>query len=279
MRSSRLVWLMLMALSILGGVMKTNSTTFLDNGAPRPNGMSARDGSAEAKKLWEMTIAAKGGREKLHSVSNMWTSASLEYSIPSKGRNRVLREALFVFPNKYWLYEDYGRDVFGIRLDMWDYDARTHYSGAPDDAETNLEPIRESKRNAALDNGQLFVLLETRWLKPVPLKVTTGRIQVTDVDIVETLVNGRQVDYALDKVTHLPLRVSFYDSVNGKTYIFHVMLSDYVAVNGISVPTKVRLGDGTLEKSVTKFNVNYDPLLFTRPPTSSEIKKILLGKH
>jgi hypothetical protein len=233
---------------------------------------------SEAEELWEKAITAKGGRDRLYSVRNMAISARADYAMRTGKKNQVRREELFVLPNKYWMYEDYSPDVFGTRMDMWDYGAGLHYSGPPGSPETKLESLDEKKRNKALDNGQIFLLMETQWLKPVPTRATKDRIRGTDVDIIQTVVNGRRVDFAMDRKTHLPIRLSFHDVVNNKTYINKIFLAHYVDTEGIKVPTRVTLEDGSVEESTIRFNVDYDPNLFLRPPTLSEVQRVLRWK-
>lgn len=224
----------------------------------------------EAAKLWEHAIEAKGGRERLYSIYNMVISGQQDY-ITSKGRkNRVRREALYVFPKKYWFYDDYEPDVFGIGMHMYNFDTGMQYVGAPGDPQTRLEPINKTTKRTRLDGGPITLLLETKWMKPVPLKATTERIGLKKVDVVQTDINGVRVDFALDRKTHLAIEVRFYDAVNNKTYIDVQRFSDYTDVNGIKVPRTVKPSDGTVDKFVVQFNVKYNEDIFTKPPTKAD---------
>ncbi len=81
-----------------------------------------------------------------------------------------------------------------------------------------------------------------------------------------TTINDRRVDFTFDRETHLPVRISFFKTIDKKTYIDVQHFSDYVEVGGIKVPQSVKLGDGSEERSVVQFNVDYDPDIFVRPP-------------
>lgn len=75
----------------------------------------------EAERLWELAIAAKGGRERLQAVSN------LQISIREKvwyGLRRVpyIQEDLYVFPGKYWEWNDQRKSIFGLSIRMYNHD-------------------------------------------------------------------------------------------------------------------------------------------------------------
>jgi hypothetical protein len=93
----------------------------------------------------------------------------------------------------------------------------------------------ESAR-ANIIKAQLYFLLETQWVKPVPIGVTSGgRVGRRTVDIVQTLVDGKRVDFYLDRESHLPLKVAFINERDGRSY-YWIMFSDYAPVNGIQMP-------------------------------------------
>jgi len=216
--------------------------------------------------LWEQAIAAKGGRERLHAISNMVISTRGEYQSRLLKRNQVRREELLVFPNKYWFWDDYRPDVFGLRVSMYNYDTNMKYVITDGEPHHQLEPITNGQRNKALRNAQLSFLLETKWLKPTIVKVSTGRFALRPVDIVQGMVEGERVDFAFDQETHLLIRVSFYDTVNGKTYVSTDTFSDYIEVNGIKVPQTVKYDDDSEYKQSYRFNVEYKKDIFIKSP-------------
>ena len=173
----------------------------------------------EAAAIWEQAIAAKGGRGRFHAVRNMIMSTRGEYLTRSLKKNEVRGETLLVFPNKYWDWDDYRPDVFGLRISMYNYDTNVMYVISEGEPNHPPEPITETQRSKALRNAQLSFLLETQWLKPTLVKASTGMIGLRPVDIVQTTVEGERVDFAFDRKTHLAMRVSYYDIVRGKTYV------------------------------------------------------------
>lgn len=72
-------------------------------------------------------------------------------------------------------------------------------------------------------------------------KASTSTIGGKKVDAVETTINGRRVDFAIDRQTHLPIRISFYNTINNEAYIDVQQFSDYIDVNGIKVPQIVKI--------------------------------------
>lgn len=224
------------------------------------------DKRQEAQRLWELVIAAKGGRERLFAVRNMVISSRGEYASSALRKNHVRREELLVFPHKYWFWDDYRPDVFGLSVSMYDYDNNISYLITDSDPYHPPEPMANRQRNKALRNDQLSFLLETRWFKPSLVNASTGKVGMRAVDILQTIVDGERVDFFFDQQTHLPARISYYDVFNGKTYSNTQSFSDYTKVNGIGVPQTIVYDDGSKYKSSFQFNVEYNENIFVRPP-------------
>src|SRR5207253_4669645 len=89
-------------------------------------------------------------------------------------------------------------------------------------------------------------------------------------------IQGRRVDFAFDQQTHLPVQVSFYNiGSDNKTYVNVQRFSDYVEVDGIKVPQNMYSEGipefrGTVDRVVIKFNVDYDPKIFVKPPAKAD---------
>jgi hypothetical protein len=118
---------------------------------------------------------------------------------------------------------------------------------------------------------QLFYLLETQWIKPVPVKAYSGTIGDKSVDVVQTFIYGdRRVDFHLDKKSHLPLKVVFpSDDSVGTKYgpgTYYATFADYADVDGIQMPRKFGRDSKPGIRETIQVNVEYDPALFERPP-------------
>jgi hypothetical protein len=220
---------------------------------------------AEAIQIWEQAIAAKGGRHRLHAVGNMVISTRGEYASRLLKKNQDRREELIVFPNKYWFWDDYRPDVFGLIVSMYDYDRNLSYVITGVEPHSPLKPIKGTQRNKAIRNAQLSFLLESKWLRPTIVKASTERIGTHPVDIVQTIVEGERVDFAFDRKTHLLIRIRFHDVVDGKTYVNEESYSDYYDVNGIKVPQIIEFKDGSKYRARFQFNVEYNEEIFIKP--------------
>jgi hypothetical protein len=258
----------LIAISLIGGLCFSNATAAVKPQVPYHFKLmehhEAEQQQKEAERLWEQAIAAKGGRDRLYAVRNMVISTEKDTSSLFT-KNKVRREELLVFPNKSWFWDDYRPDVFGLRVSMYNYDSNMSYVISDGEPYHQAEPIKNAQKNKALRNGQLSFLLETKWLKPTILKASTGRVGLRSVDIVQTTVEGERVDFAFDRKTHLPVRVSYHDVVKGKTYVNVQSFSDYKDVAGIKVPQRLEYYEGSKYRASFQFNVEYNENIFIKP--------------
>ena len=224
----------------------------------------------EAKRLWEQAIAAKGGRERLYSISNLqlsvrdrqwWGFKRVPYEI----------EALYVFPGKSWDWNDQTGTIFGFVIWMHNYEQNIHFSYLDNGKEGSVAPTKDlalyKGGMSAIINAQLNYLMETRWVKPIPVSVARGKVGGHSVDIVRTVVreypNGEEmVSFALDRKTHLPRQVISHKVISGKEYSGGVSLSDYAAINGVQMPNKVGR-----DRTIYQFNVDYNQQVFERAPS------------
>jgi hypothetical protein len=233
-----------------------------------PNLTGEQSHREEAERLWEQAIAAKGGRERLRSIDN------LQLSIREKQwwgleRKPYIIETLYVFPGKSWDWADQRGTIFGLVIEMHNYERDIHWGYSDRGKGSSLAPIREGFRGgmSAFVSFQLNYLMETRWVKPVPVSVERGKVGGREVDIVHTVVKEypkgeERVSFALDRKTHLPRQVIYHTSTFGREYSGGVPLSDYAEINGIQMPTRV-YG----YKTSYQFNVEYDERVFERPPS------------
>jgi hypothetical protein len=222
--------------------------------APRAE---AREGSrAEAERLWEMAVAAKGGRERLHAVHSI-----LETATWSKYR----LVSLYAFPGMVWSW-DYEPEPFGFTSEMMNAECRIGYVANSDDPKSPHALGGDFPGTARYvnDEEQMYYLLETRWLKPEPFEAAAGEVGGRRADVVRAHVSGRQADFFFDRKTHLPLKIVF-PSTNGEGP--SVMLKDYAEVGGVMLPSKVsHKRDHYLTYSFI-LNPDYDERVFERAPT------------
>jgi len=221
----------------------------------------------EAERLWEQAVTAKGGREHLYAINNLQLSVREKQWWGLKRAPYVV-EALYVFPGRSWEWTDQRGTIFGLVIWMQNYEQGIHWAYSDHGKGASVAPIQEggSGRSAFIDT-QLNYLMETRWVKPIPVSVESGKVSRHTVDIVHTVVKEypkgeEKVSFALDRKSHLPLQVIYHTVTFGKEYSGGVPLSDYAEINGIQMPTKV-YG----YKTNYQFNVLYNQRVFEEPPS------------
>jgi hypothetical protein len=108
-----------------------------------------------------------------------------------------------------------------------------------------------------------------------PVHGLYDRLQRAEVDIVETRVGDERVDFWIDRVSHLPVRVASFRVVRAGSPPFEQIyrLGDYAPLEAIQMAGKVRTGDDTTDKVSTtfRFNVEYDDAVFN--PVSVRFEK------
>lgn len=216
-----------------------------------------------ATTLWEQAIAAKGGREALHKVD------SLAMSYHETVRNflgipvhRGPVERLYVFPDQSWEWDDGLPPPFrlSVRLLNIERNLRCYlYAGAP--APTCGPPAQgNSPSDEGITQVQYLYLMETRWVKPIPVGVSKDNIGFKKVDVLHTRLGNKRIDYFLDRKTHLPLRVSMFQGNSDRALTIDV--SEYVNVAGVQMPAKQKRGKITFQ-----INPTYDESVLTTPPS------------
>ncbi len=231
----------------------------------------------EAEKAWDALVRAKGGRDKLYSITNILTEI---------GTFRRLD----IFPNSFWTYSDWpfgtsysvhlwdgaksiateaGRDGLRFRT-YWDKEKSLEVETEVRTGEVVYRP-KMSNQNYISDDRIPFIL-ETKWDKPDPQRVSQIKQGKKKLDVIETRFNGFRMDFIYEIEEMLVLEVKFYDEKMGwwKGYSF----SNYTEINGIKMPQSwgIKSMAYNLEKEKYRyvnikfsFNVDYAPDLFTRP--------------
>jgi hypothetical protein len=228
--------------------------------------------SKAAQELWERVIETKGGRKKLHAITNvaLTSHAKVQYSMFKTYDNHV--ESLFVFPDKEWRLDDNRPSVFGLRMEMYNYKTRMKYHGTFGNAISGLVPFEDADEKYRLDSnlaGLVIYLLETKWWQPVPETVTSRKKGSRKVDVIQTLFNNGRLDFVIDQKTYLPIQIIGYyqDKTTGENRQKIYNLSDYVEVDGIMMPSKLSFGGENGVKNLTyQLNVKYDESIFITPP-------------
>ena len=226
---------------------------------------------SRAQEVWEEAIRAKGGREKLEAVRNIFISSRSKYWHGLK-RYEVFSQTLNVFPGKMWWWQDYRPDVFGLTVELYDFDRGIKYYTSSDVPPPAPHLIDLGETSLSRTYGLLGYLMETKWLKPTITGVSEKKVKRKKVDVVHTFlvdtvadstVEYFYLDFWIDRTSRLPVRVSFSRTHRGHSgSSMDVSLSSYVDVNGVKVPSKEG-GD----KVLVMLNVDYNDELFSKPPS------------
>lgn len=227
----------------------------------------------EAERLWELAIAAKGGRERLQTVNNLQISTREKVWYGLR-RLPFIWEALYVFPNKSWEWHDERKTIFGFDIKVYNQDRNIYYTyvdhGKGGALATPMGTMNGKDGLGTLYDMQLRYFMETKWVKPVPVRVEKGKVGRHSVDIVHANVKGYPtkdgkdevtLGFALDRKTHLLRKIIYYTTSFGKEYSGGLELADYTEINGIQIPLKV---DGL--KSNCQINVDYNEQIFEQQP-------------
>ena len=263
---SKIFWVYIFLLGSLTGFGQTTSKMKKDN-------------KKEADRVWELAVEAKGGREKLYAVSNMIVSSSANKIKFDQVKSHTLN--FTVFPDKEWEWDDNRPSVFGLRMTMYNWKTGMKYivQSDGDPKEWGLEQIEPEKlKSLRNENGVVkwaglaLYILETKWWQPTPISLETGKINNQKVDIVQTILFGKRVDFFFDQNTHLPARIRFFNHLSTRRIIDAntIEISEYIDVSGIKMPTKIIENDGSIYSLNYKFNVDYNEEIFERPPLPVE---------
>lgn len=225
----------------------------------------------EAERIWELMIAAKGGRERLLNVRNMVVSERKTYRTLFK-KTEYESRLLSVYPGVYWRWEDFRPSVLGVTVRMYNWQIHKKYVRDARDREIQLFPLEQVDYDQSADSsGNLklgrspFFLPETQWWKPRPVSVRLGKVGKEKVFIVRVVIEDSSADLFISQKTYLPLRGTSY-TPKGEV---SSEMKDYRAFDGIQMPTKLKLLDPAGMGWVTRtyqFNIEYNERVFTSAP-------------
>jgi hypothetical protein len=235
--------------------------------------------------LWEKAILAKGGRERLHAVENLLISSAKHVHIP--GAYGVVRttdtesERLYVMPEKAWIYEL--TPQFDVSLEAKLINFEQNFCAV------TLAPARGGVPGLShclpttpfeyLVQHPVIYLMETKWVRPVPLSVRVERQGLSQVEVIETQIGKIRADFYLDRKTKLPNKIitprlpGLWELL-GPTSLITIELDHYKSIDGILMPqrvTEITERADTIERRLDiedasySFNVSYNPEIFHDP--------------
>ncbi|HYG80084.1 MAG TPA: hypothetical protein VD861_06835 [Pyrinomonadaceae bacterium] len=254
-------------------------------GARAQSGTAARaDASRErAVALWEEAIRAKGGRERLRTVENFLITSTVDVRA-KRGSAVTETERLYTAPGRAWIFkytEAYDVSVEAIVINPLRVLCTVTLS--PAGRSGSVPPLSycaPTTPTEYLAQDPAIYLMETSWLRPVPVRARTEGKGDKQVDVVETEVRGLRLDFYLHRKTRLPFKVvtdQFYGVPQATDKMgLTVHLEKYEAVDGIQMPRRVTREPSVIESTLEvfrrdtenarySFNVTFDETIFERP--------------
>jgi len=217
---------------------------------------SKQTGEEQARKLWELAIEAKGGRQRLEQVQSFLETYGKKHKVVT----------LYVFPDRYWRWADERPSPFGISVEMHNLEKGLGYFIMKKDPAPQLWDDTQYAEERLL-RAQHMYFMETRWVRPVPTEAKEGVRDGKPVDVIYARWDRWTVKYVLDKTTHLPLAFDFYSQPEDEGALPR-RFADYVAVDGIQLPSSVHYGGETpFIKQSYLINPRYNERLFEQPPS------------
>ena len=223
---------------------------------------------SDAHQLWERAVVAKGGRERLRSITCLYVKRIQ----PEGDRDYQFH----VFPDFSFNYtyggrfEDSAIEVYNHRKAItWWLPSGSNYA---------MPRIRRNDDPSTNIIAQFLYLMVTNWMDPKPLRLRKEWLGLKRVDVIEVAANGWPVDYYLDPKTLLPIQVvseySFMSHEKGEKEQV-VKLDDYAPIDGVMMARKLSYSytytnarRRWTENVSYELNPSYDPQFFEQPPTA-----------
>jgi hypothetical protein len=222
----------------------------------------------DAKTFWDKMVDAKGGRERLRSISGLVLNINgRQEGTMDRGRQvgEIHNTFVYQFPDRYWFWEDTRpsrHNAFSVTV-FNALSRRLWFSAGGVDA---IEQVfSDSRTISILQRDQLMYLLESRFVQPEPKSLSfidNGRIA-----LVEASAPGfASIKYKVDTTTYLPVECAISWWLQQAASATHVMtIEGYAVVDGLKMPSRVRGQGGELSFII---NPKLDPRLFEEPPSA-----------
>jgi len=199
--------------------------------------------AADPHEMWEQAVAAKGGRERLHSVHSLAIYLRpAQLNLPGPPTNW-----LCVFPDRY--FEFTGRmNARAIAVDRSAGRVAIDMTGVP----RGTRPLGPDENDRLILN-QLLFLLETEWLQP---RIVDARSNELTVE-----AGGRQFRIQLDR-DNLPRRIQ-------AKHLYDYTLERYRDFKGLKLPVRVTSRGGIRQwtwDADYEIDAKYNPKIFERVP-------------
>lgn len=231
-----------------------------------------------AEALWEQAIAARGGRERLAAIRSFAIEEDTTFRRGVRGvASRRFDVIVSELPDGWWEFLDYRPGAMGYSVRVLDTRTGRGWSTFGGPPQPLLRPDRDTVHR--LRQIQYVYFMETRWVRPVPLRISRARLGFRSVDRLETDVEGERAVFYLDARTHLPVRIETARQISYQPprpgmkasgeVRWNYEIEAYQEIGGVQVPARLRRGADPSRARV-EINPEYDPAIFTTPPSPSD---------
>ena len=243
-----------------------------------------------AETLWEEAIRAKGGRQRLHAIESFVISSTIDYHLitpafgtyvsPGHADSESERERLYAMPGKAWLWEYTPQFHVSLEATVMNMERNlcmvTLAPIGPMRSVPGLSFCVPTLWTQRLIQDPALYLMETRWVRPKPVRTRTEGKGKKQQDVIEAEVGQLRLDFYLDRKTHLPAKVVTEESPGEprlpRRMDLMVTFEDYAEVDGIQMPRRLireplltEVVRRDTERAKYRFNVAYDEKIFTHP--------------
>jgi hypothetical protein len=216
------------------------------------------DASVErAKQLWELAIAAKGGRENLYQVKSLAiTDSMLGYP----------QATLFVFPDKNFYWSDLRPTVFSFHASVINFEKNIDIYVLGDDPKDVRKGPPNLNLRSVFRDVYIKYFLETPWFKPEPVAAGEEKLGSRLCEVVTVKYDWLLYKIYLDKKSHLPTRISSYSADKPTVELNRYDFSDYKEFDGLMMPQVRSENRQKPVRQSFEINPEYDPAVFERVP-------------
>jgi hypothetical protein len=249
--------------ALVGAVLVLGCLSLSKVNASAEVAVSDDETATKARELWEKVLVAKGGRERLRKITNLYVAAD-----QGQGYRQL---TLTVFPD-YRFDFSYDPKRENTAIEVSNARKGIVWWQVSNEAKPRKYEVEDVYRNLL---PQVIYLLVTSDVDPVPLRLRKEWMGVKRVDVIEVEAQGLRVDYYIDPKTHLPLRVVSPQGLRArnKGNMDHIVtLDDYAALDGVMMPHKAThtftySSERLVERLKFEINAAYDPQVFEQAPT------------
>lgn len=221
--------------------------------------------------FWEKMVAAKGGRQRLHAISGLVVNRDGQQSAPidpGRPRGEIHETVVYQFPDRFWNWRDTRpsrQNAYSVSVSNGASRVAWFASGG---GASKQHEYYEEDLVAIIHRDQIAYLLETRFVRPVPVSVSITKPGVASVEA--TAPGFASIRFTVNTNTYLPIDCitsawvklpTTKKQVAGTPHV--IRIESYGAIDGLQLPSRLR---GEVRNVSFAINPAVDQRLFETPP-------------